>query len=144
MKVMQILREKGTTVYTISPRAEVRTAIDWLNTHRIGALVVLSDSGDLIGIVSERDIVEALARTDSRVLSQPVVNVMTRDVITCAPEDRVNDLMAVMTRRRVRHLVVVDGGRLAGIISIGDLVKARLMELELESSVLRDAYLRVR
>jgi len=144
MKVMQILREKGTTVYTISPRAEVRTAIDWLNTHRIGALVVLSDSGDLIGIVSERDIVEALARTDSRVLSQPVVNVMTRDVITCAPEDRANDLMAVMTRRRVRHLVVVDGGRLAGIISIGDLVKARLMELELESSVLRDAYLRVR
>jgi len=144
MKVMQILREKGTTVYTISPRAEVRTAIDWLNTHRIGALVVLSESGDLIGIVSERDIVEALARTDSRVLSQPVVNVMTRDVITCAPEDRANDLMAVMTRRRVRHLVVVDGGRLAGIISIGDLVKARLMELELESSVLRDAYLRVR
>ena len=144
MKVMQILREKGTTVYTISPRAELRTAIDWLNTHRIGALVVLDEGGGLAGIVSERDIIEALARSDSRVLSERVSTIMTRDVITCAPEDRLDDLMAVMTRRRVRHLVVIDGGRLAGIVSIGDLVKAQLTELELKSSVLRDAYLRVR
>jgi len=144
MKVMQILREKGATVYTTSPHATVRTAIDWLNTHRIGALVVLDEGGGLVGIVSERDIIEALARSDSRVLSERVSTIMTRDVITCAPEDRLDDLMAVMTRRRVRHLVVIDGGRLAGIVSIGDLVKAQLTELELKSSVLRDAYLRVR
>jgi CBS domain-containing protein len=144
MKVTEILREKGTNVHTVSPNATLRTAIERMANHGIGALVVLSDNGELVGLLSERDIVVALARSGAAVLADPVADAMTRKIITCSPEDRVNDLMAVMTRSRMRHLTVMDGGRLAGIISIGDLVKARLNELEFESSVLRDAYLRVR
>lgn len=144
MQVKQILSEKGTTVHTVAPGAMVRTAIDALAAHRVGALLVLDESGRLIGLLSERDIVAALARLGTDAVSRRVHEVMTRDVVTCSPEDRVNDAMAVMTRRRMRHLAVVDRGQLAGVISVGDLVKARLNELEFESNVLRDAYLRVR
>ncbi len=144
MKVLEILREKGTDVVTVSPIATLRTAIERMANLGIGALVVLNDNGELVGVLSERDIVVSLARSGAGVLSDPVAEAMTRKVITCSPEDRVNDLMAGMTRSRVRHFPVMDGGRLAGMISIGDLVKARLNELEFESSVLRDAYLRVR
>lgn len=144
MRVAEILREKGTDVRTVSPNATLRTALERMTNDRIGALVVLNDTGELVGLLSERDIVVSLARSGAGALSSPVAAAMTRNIITCSPEDRVNDIMAVMTRRRVRHLSVLNGGRLAGIISIGDLVKARLGELEFESSVLRDAYLRVR
>jgi CBS domain-containing protein len=95
-------------------------------------------------MVSERDIVLALAASSERALADSVADVMSKRLITCGPDDRLADLMATMTEHRVRHLPVVDQGRLVGLVSIGDLVKARLGELEFESNVLRDAYLRVR
>jgi len=144
MKVMEILRDKGSDVATVWPGAGLRTSIERMNKLGIGALVVLDDTGAIVGLLSERDVVAALAQSGAAALSGSVADAMTRKVFTCAPDDRANDLMAVMTRGRVRHIPVTDGGRLAGIISIGDLVKARLNELEFESSVLRDAYLRVR
>ena len=112
-------------------------ATERMCTHRIGALVVLNDQGDVVGLVSERDVVESLARFGAGVPTGLVGESMTRNVITCSPDDRVNDLMAVMTRHRVRHLCVMENGQLAGMISIGDLVKSRLNELELESNVTR-------
>lgn len=144
MKVTEILHDKGANVHTIWPTATLLMATEQMSNHRIGALVVLNDQGDVVGLLSERDVVESLARFGAGVSTGLVGECMTRDVITCSPDDRVNDLMAVMTRRRVRHLCVMDNGQLAGMISIGDLVKSRLNELELESNVLRDAYLRVR
>ncbi len=144
MKVVEVLRDKGTDVATVRPGVGLRTSIERMTNLGIGALVVLDDTGDIVGLLSERDVVAALARSGADALSGSVADAMTRKVITCSPEDRVNDLMAVMTRSRVRHISVTDGGKLAGIISIGDLVKARLNELETESAVLRDAYLRVR
>ena len=144
MKVTEILQDKGATVHTIWPTATLRMATERMSTHRIGALVVVNDQGDVVGLLSERDVVESLARFGAGVATGLVGESMTRNVITCSPDDRVNDLMAVMTRQRVRHLCVMENGQLAGMISIGDLVKSRLNELELESNVLRDAYLRVR
>ena len=144
MKVVEILRDKGSDVVTVWPGASLRTSIERMANLGIGALVVLNDSGEIVGMLSERDVVAALARSGSGALVGTVGEAMTRKIITCSPEDRVNDVMAVMTRSRMRHLTVTDRGELVGIISIGDLVKARLTELEFESSVLRDAYLRVR
>ena len=144
MKVSEILQDKGASVHTIWPTATLRTATERMSSHRIGALVVVDDNGDVVGLLAERDVVESVARFGAGVATGVVAEAMTRNVISCAPDDRINDLMAVMTRRHVRHLCVMDGGRLAGMISIGDLVKARLAELEFESNVLRDAYLRVR
>lgn len=144
MKVTQILQDKGAEVHTIWPTATLRMATERMSSLRVGALVVVDDNGDVVGLLAERDVVESLARFGAGVATGLVAEAMTRNVITCAPDDRVDDLMAVMTRRRVRHLCVMEDGRLAGMISIGDLVKARLSELEFESNVLRDAYLRVR
>jgi CBS domain-containing protein len=112
--------------------------------RNVGALVVVDDGGNIRGMLSERDIVLALAESANRALAGSVAEVMSPRLITCRPDDRLADLMAVMTENRVRHLPVLEDGRLLGLVSIGDLVKARLGELEFESSVLRDAYLRVR
>lgn len=137
MNVETILRNKGNRVATIRPEATVANAVDMLNRERIGALVVSEDSQGVDGILSERDIVMALADAGGELLSHPVSAIMTRTVITCEPSDSVGELMAEMTNRRIRHFPVISGGRLCGIVSIGDLVKNRLDEVEFEANSLR-------
>ena len=137
MNVETILRNKGNWVATIRPDATIAEAVDILHEHRIGALVVSEDGEGVDGIVSERDIVVALGGRDGDLLSRPVGEIMTRTVITCDPSDSVGELMAEMTNRRIRHFPVVADGRLRGIVSIGDLVKSRLDEVEFEANSLR-------
>ncbi len=144
MKVTEILRSKGADVITIWPGASLRSAVERMTKRNVGALVVVDDDGKVVGMLSEREVVRALADSAERALNESVSDVMSRRPITCGPEARLADLMALMTEHRVRHLPVVDAGHLLGLVSIGDLVKARLGELEFESNVLRDAYLRVR
>ena len=137
MNVETILRNKGNWVATIRPDATVAEAVDMLNRERIGALVVSDDGEGVDGILSERDIVIALGGHDDDLLSRPVGDIMTRTVITCDPTDSVGELMAEMTNRRIRHFPVVADGRLRGIVSIGDLVKSRLDEIEFEANSMR-------
>ncbi|MEX0852893.1 MAG: CBS domain-containing protein [Bauldia sp.] len=137
MTVAAILAEKGRDVRTTSSTASVAEAIDLLSRHRIGALVVVDGARRITGIVSERDIVHALARGGADALATEVGSIMTRAVITCAEGETVNDVMTRMTRGRFRHLPVVAGGRLAGIISIGDVVKARIEQVEREAEEMR-------
>ena len=144
MKVTEILRNKGADVITIWPGASLRSAVERMTKRNVGALVVVDDDGKVVGMLAEREVVRALADSAERALNESVSDVMSRRPVTCGPGDRLADLMAVMTEHRVRHLPVVEQGRLLGLVSIGDLVKARLGELEFESNVLRDAYLRVR
>jgi CBS domain-containing protein len=123
MNIASLLASKGGNVITVGPQESIRSALGLLAQHNIGALVVVEGLGP-VGIVSERDIVRALARTES-ILVQPIAAIMTREVIIGTPQD---DLIAVgntMTERRIRHLPVVEGGRLVGIVSIGDVVKAQ-------------------
>jgi CBS domain-containing protein len=137
MNVEAILRGKGRTVATIRSDQPLTAALAALRDRNIGALVV-SDAGERVdGIISERDIVHGLADRGSDLLSLNVAEVMTRPVATCDPSDSVADLMAEMTNRRIRHVPVVSDGRLIGIVSIGDLVKNRLDEIEYEASSLR-------
>lgn len=130
MIVSQILRSKGSAVLAIAPDASAVEAARTMNERRVGALVVRRGHGKLEGIISERDIVTAVAEHGSDATERPVRALMTpaERLITCNPADTVDRIMAVMTDRRVRHLPVMEGGRLAGIISIGDVVKARLSE----------------
>jgi CBS domain-containing protein len=137
MNVETILRNKGSWVATIRPDATIADAVDMLNREHIGALVVSEDGGSVDGVLSERDIVIALGDGSEDLLARTVEEVMTRNVITCDPADTVGELMAEMTNRRIRHLPVVKDGRLRGIVSIGDLVKNRLDEVEFEANSLR-------
>ena len=140
MKVDTVLRKKGSTVVTTAPLTSVKNAADRLRAEKIAALVVI-DGGAIAGIISERDIVHALSRYGEDVLQKRVGEVMTAAVVTCTPDDTLRHVMGLMTRHHMRHLPVLDHGRLAGIISIGDVVKHRLDELQLEADVMRDAYL---
>ncbi len=137
MNVETILRNKGSWVATIRPDAMIAEAVEMLNRERIGALVVSGDSDSIDGVLSERDIVIALGEYGAALLSLPVDEIMTRSVVTCDPADTVQDLMAEMTSRRFRHVPVLRDGRLCGIVSIGDLVKNRLDEVEYEANSLR-------
>ena len=137
MNVETILRTKGRAVETIRPGETVGAAIDMLVSRNIGALVASEDGEKVEGILSERDIVHALIRHGPHLLSLSVSEVMTRPVVTCDPAESVGELMAEMTNRRIRHLPVVQDGRLCGIVSIGDLVKNRLDEIEYEASSMR-------
>lgn len=141
MDVNGILRAKGARVVTIEPDETVETLVRGLREERIGAMVVSRDGRTIDGIVSERDVVRALAERGATVLGDRVADIMTTSVATCAPNDPVKHVMSEMTRRRIRHLPVVDGGVLAGLVSIGDVVKNRLEEMETEANVLREAYL---
>jgi CBS domain-containing protein len=142
MKVESILAAKGESVETIRPDREIALAAVKLRDARIGALVVSTDGKEVKGIISERDIVRGLAERGANVLDLTVRNLMTPKVITCTPEDSVTHLMKLMTSKRIRHLPVISAdGELCGIVSIGDVVKNRLEELELEATVLRDAYI---
>jgi CBS domain-containing protein len=138
MKIAEVVRTKGRAVATIHPEQSVGSAVREMRHWGVGALVVTRDGTHLVGIVSERDVVRALVDTPD-VLDRRVSDIMTTTVVTCSPDDTVTHAMALVTQRRHRHLPVIVAGELAGIVSIGDLVKARLEELELESRVLRQA-----
>jgi CBS domain-containing protein len=137
MNVHTILRNKGKSVVTIHPDATVERAVAVLRLRGIGALVVSDDGENVVGILSERDIVEAMARHGGELLAVSVSEVMSCPVVTCEPGDSVAELMAEMPNRRIRHFPVVDDGRLVGIVSIGDLVKSRLDEIEYEAHSMR-------
>jgi CBS domain-containing protein len=123
------LRNKGASVATITPETSVAGLLTELTVHNIGAMVVVSPDG-LVGIVSERDVVRKLHELGSDILRTPVSEIMTTMVVTCTPDDSIDHLNALMTENRVRHVPVVVNGRLAGIVSIGDVVKTRMEELE--------------
>ena len=129
MLVSDLIKRKGSAVTSAPPETTVATLLDLLAEHRIGAVVV-SAGGGVDGIVSERDVVRALRTAGAAVLDAPISTVMTADVVVTAPGDTVEDMMRLMTDRRIRHVPVVAGGRLVGIISIGDVVKSRIDELE--------------
>jgi CBS domain-containing protein len=137
MNVEAILRSKGRAVATIRPDETVGAVVDRLISRNIGAVVVSNDGESVDGIISERDIVHGLADRGPELLSLKVAEVMTQDVITCDLADTVDQLMAEMTNRRIRHFPVVQDGRLCGIVSIGDVVKSRLDEVEYEARSLR-------
>ena len=141
MSVEGILRAKGGNVVTIRPDATVGRLVDGLREARIGAMLVSEDGRTVLGIISERDVVRGLAERGARILDVPVAELMTRHVVSCTPQDTVKYVMAEMTKRRVRHLPVIADGVLAGIVSIGDVVKNRLEEMETETNVLREAYI---
>jgi CBS domain-containing protein len=138
MHVSTLLSAKGSAVVTVPSAASVTEVVAVLTDRRIGAAVVSDDGRHIAGIVSERDIVRALATTGPDALVQPVAAIMTTDVVTAAPDTTIEQLMTTMTDRRVRHVPVVVGGELAGIVSIGDVVKDRIQSLELESKALQD------
>jgi CBS domain-containing protein len=140
MIIENILREKGTDVVTIAPDASIKSAADWLQARNIGALVVTSGEA-ILGLVSEREIVHALSRYGEAVASMHVKDIMRHGTVTVTPDDALHHVMTLMTRHRARHMPVLRNGKLAGIISIGDVVKHRLGDLELEANVLRDAYI---
>lgn len=141
MKIENILEAKGRSVETISPDAPVTTAIHRLVAAGIGALVVSTDGETVLGVIAERDVVAALSRLGPAALDRPVSEVMSHGVATTTSDAPLAEVMIEMTTRRQRHLPVLEHGRLGGIVSVGDLIKNRLNELELETNVLRDAYI---
>jgi CBS domain-containing protein len=137
MAVAHILRQKGSDVVTVSPSDSVQTIVGLLASHRIGAVVVLDGKGSIAGIVSERDIVRAMASDPAGVMTRTAADIMTAKVMTCEPGDSEADLMQLMTENRIRHLPVVAEGRLAGMISIGDVVKLRMESIEREAEEMK-------
>jgi CBS domain-containing protein len=138
MNVKTMLALKGSHVTTIEPHATLAAAVAVLAKQRIGALVVLGADERLIGILSERDIVRALAELGANALATPLSQVMTRKVVTCGEAETVGAIMERMTTGKFRHVPVIEQDRLVGIVSIGDVVKHRLSEIEHESAALRD------
>ena len=138
MKVADILRIKGSVVKTVPPHETALLLSGQLRAEQIGALVVSTDGNSIDGIVSERDLAYGLATYGDRLPTISVSQLMTKAVIVCSPEDNVTDVTKLMTQRRIRHLPVKDGDQLVGIISIGDVLKHRLSELQVEAGVLRD------
>ncbi|HZH26614.1 MAG TPA: CBS domain-containing protein [Azospirillaceae bacterium] len=137
MSVATILRRKGSTVWTIQPEAAVAQAAHEMSARGIGALPVVDNAGRLLGIISERDIVRCIANKGASALDARVADAMTAEVETASLPDTVAEVMERMTNGRFRHLPVVEGGRLAGMVSIGDIVKQRLEDQELEVDTLR-------
>jgi CBS domain-containing protein len=138
MTVKAILSRKGNNVITIEPTVTLSAAVNILAEHRIGAVVVAGADKQVAGILSERDIVRALAQRGPGVLEEAVGQVMTRKVVTCTESDTMAALMERMTQGKFRHLPVVERGKLVGLVSIGDVVKHRLGEMEHESNALRE------
>lgn len=141
MSVGEILTAKGTDVQTIESNATVGDAVDRLRDERIGALIVSPDGQTVEGVFSERDVVKGLADHRDALLSMKVRDLMTTSVTTCSPDDGVEKIMLEMTELRARHFPVVADGRLVGIVSIGDVVKSRLDQVQLEKKVLQDSYI---
>ncbi len=138
MRISDVLRAKGTQVVTVTPDTTVRHLLAVLAEHKIGAVVVSDDGRSVHGIASERDVVRALASRGAAVMSEPVSAIFTADVRTVTPETPVEEVMRLMTEFRVRHAPVVVDGALHGIVSIGDVVKNRMDELETERTALTD------
>lgn len=138
MHVETILQAKGSLVYTLPETASLTEAVSLLNTHNIGAVVVTGGGDGIAGILSERDIVRQLGRDVALSMQQPVAEVMTRSAVTCVRETEIAEIMDLMTEHRVRHIPVMDGRKLVGIISIGDVVKAKIEEIEHDAEALRE------
>lgn len=136
MRIADILRSKGPAVATVTRTTTVAALLADLAVHDIGSMVVI-DADGVVGIVSERDVVRRLHQYGSDLLRRPVADVMNALVVTCGPDDRVDDLAILMTNNRVRHVPVLDNGRLAGIVSIGDVVKSRMEEMMAEHQQLQ-------
>jgi CBS domain-containing protein len=141
MKVDDILKVKGRDVWTTSADTAIIRVVERMRLEQIGAFVVSNDGRRVQGVITERDVISAIARLGADALALRVRDVMAGSVRTCSPDDRVRDVMVEMTIGRVRHVPVVDQGRLCGIVSIGDVVKSCLADADLEIRVLRDAYL---
>ncbi len=138
MNVARMLKDKGRDVTTVTPDTTLRQGVEILASERIGALVVCDKDRQVEGIISERDVVRMLAANGPAVLDQPVSLYMTKDVRTCTERDTVQFLMEEMTTHRFRHMPVVEGRRLIGIVSIGDVVKQRIAAAELEAASMRE------
>jgi len=139
MRIADVLKNKGAGVLSIAPDTLVSDLISGLAGRNVGAMVVVGPEG-LVGIVSERDVVRMLHDHGADALRRRVADIMTSELVTCSPDDSVDELSAVMTTHRVRHVPVLDDGRLAGIVSIGDVVKTRMEELQLQHEQL-EAYI---
>jgi len=137
MHIAAVIKRKGSDVVSIAPDRTIAEAVSLLTKNRIGAVLVLDSTGEIQGILSERDIVSGLSRHGADALTQRVDALMTRDVLRCSPHDTIAEIMHVMTERRTRHLAVMENGKLAGLISIGDVVKQRLIDANLEVETLR-------
>jgi CBS domain-containing protein len=137
MIVASLLNTKGRDVFSIAPGASVSDAARYLRDKGIGAALVLDQAGAAAGVFSERDLVNAIADQGNTALSLTVGDLMTKDVVSCSPRDPIPTVMATMTERRVRHLPVIDGGRVVGVVSIGDVVKSRIAEAETEAEALK-------
>ncbi len=137
MQVQTILNAKGSEVATVTPNSSVRDLATMLRERRIGAVVVSADGSSIEGIVSERDIVRQLTDFGPKFLSVKVREIMTKDVLSCSPTDTVDTCMELMTGRRIRHLPVAVAGKLTGLVSIGDIVKAKMDEIRLEAESLK-------
>lgn len=138
MKIEQLLRGKNRQVVTVMDHSVIDTLVHRLRQEKIGAVVVSDDDASVHGIISERDVINALAEYGPRALQMTVGELMTKNVTTCGPDDDIRDIMHTMTQRRVRHIPVTRNGRLIGLVSIGDVVKNRLEDMEMEANVLRD------
>lgn len=138
MQVSVLLQNKGSDVVSVGPDASVAEVVAVLAEHRIGAVVVSADGSHIDGVLSERDVVRALSRDGGAALERPARDLMTSEVFTCQPDTTVEELMSLMTDRRIRHIPVLVEGSLAGLVSIGDVVKDRISSLEHETKVLHD------
>lgn len=138
MTVKFILESKGADVVTVEPTADIASAVSLLAARNIGALIVVDSNQQVAGIISERDVIRELANQGVEILRRSVGDVMTRKVVTCSRVDTTGTVMELMTAGRFRHLPVIERGQLVGIISIGDIIKHHLREIETESAALRD------
>lgn len=137
MLIAHVLRDKGAVVYTVRAEQTLEDAARILNEKKVGALVVIAEDGAISGVMSERDIVREIARNGVKSLSDSVATVMSRDVVTAEPTETVDEGLGRMTERRIRHLPVMEGGRLIGVVSIGDLVKHRIAAVEAEAAAMQ-------
>lgn len=138
MQVENILQSKGSSVLTVKAGDPISAAVDLLAKHRIGAVIVVADSGAVAGVISERDVVRHLGQDPAGLLKRPVSDIMTTKVISCDRHTTVSDLMEQMTRHRIRHIPICENDRLIGIVSIGDVVKYKIEETEQEAQALRE------
>jgi CBS domain-containing protein len=138
MNVAAILKQKGRGVFTTPPDTSLFEITKLLGMHGIGCIVITGSDGNVIGIVSERDVVREISRAGSSVLKEPVERCMTKSVMTCREADTIDRLMAEMTAHRFRHMPVVEKGRLIGLVSIGDVVRMRIAEAEMEAAAMRE------
>lgn len=138
MNVASILKGKGADIITAKAGDDISGIASLLAENRIGAVLVLDEGRQVLGVISERDIVRGLAESGDACLKSDVSSLMTKDVITCSPADTVDQVMSLMTEKRIRHLPVMDGSDLVGFISIGDIVKMRINEVEQEAAAMRD------